>query len=157
MSETVLDLLREGPTRIARITAGLTPAALRRSPARGEWSANDVLAHLRSCADVWGGYIQRLIEEDEPKIRAVSPRGWIRRTNYLELEFQPSFRAFQAQRAELLSVLEPLPPHDWSRRAQVTRSGKIVTETVCSFAERLAEHEHHHLEQFTRIAQAVRE
>jgi hypothetical protein len=32
-----------------------------------------------------------------------------------------------------------------------------VSETVLSLAERLAEHENHHLEQFTRIAQAVRE
>ena len=156
MREEVLVLLRENPTRIAQVTAGLTAAALLQPPGPDAWSANELLAHLRSCADVWGGYIRQLIGEDRPKIRAISPRGYINRTNYRELAFQPSFRAFEAQRAELVSLLEVLEPRDWSRSAYVTRSGKVVTETVLSFAERLADHERHHLDQFARIVAALR-
>lgn len=154
--EHVLLLLRENPPHIARLTAGLSPAELRQPPAQDAWSANEVLAHLRCCSDVWGGYIRRLIDEDAPKFRAMSPRGWIDRTNYRDLEFQASFRAFEAQRAELLSLLDSLPRGDWSRTARVTRSGTVVTETVLSFAQRLAEHEHHHLDQLARIATTVR-
>ena len=142
--------------RIAQITARLTPAELLAPPGPDAWSANELLAHLRSCADVWGGYIRRLIAEDRPKFRAISPRGWIDRTNYREIAFQHSLHAFEAQRGELLSLLASLTPRDWSRSAQVTRSGKVVTETVLSFAERLANHEHHHLDQFARIATALR-
>ena len=155
MSEEVVALLKENPSRIARITAGLTPAQLVEPPGPDAWSANELLAHLRSCADVWGGYIRRLIDEDGPKVRAISPRGWINRTDYREIAFEPSFHAFEAQRGELLSLLESLAPGDWSRSAQVTRSGKVVTETVLSFAERLARHEHHHLDQFARIAKVL--
>jgi pimeloyl-ACP methyl ester carboxylesterase len=46
---------------------------------------------------------------------------------------------------ELLALLEPLTPSEWSRSATVKRSGKVLTETVRSYAERLAMHEHHHL------------
>jgi len=155
VSEEVVGLLRESPSRIEQIIAGLTAAELCESPGPDTWSANELLAHLRSCADVWGGYIRRLIDEDGPRFRAISPRGWVHRTDYRELEFEPSFRAFETQRVELLSLLEPLDPRDWSRSAQVTRSGKVVTETVLSFAERLARHEHHHLDQFARIARAL--
>ena len=54
--ERVLTLLRDVPTRIAVLTTDLSPEALQRRPTPDEWSANEVLAHLRACADVWGNY-----------------------------------------------------------------------------------------------------
>jgi hypothetical protein len=72
--EQVLTILGESPARIAELTAGLAPSKLHANPEPGEWSANDVLAHLRSCADVWGDYMRRILAEDQPAIRAVSPR-----------------------------------------------------------------------------------
>src|SRR5487761_1341461 len=53
-TEQVLTLLAETPARIAALTADLAPAQLHTPPNHDEWSANDVLAHLRACADVWG-------------------------------------------------------------------------------------------------------
>jgi hypothetical protein len=125
-------------------------------PGPNEWSANDVLAHLRSCADVWGGCIRTLLDQDKPKFRAVSPRAWIKRTNYRELQFRLSFRAFAEQRADLLRLLEPSPRNAWSRTATVTGARKPLVRTVLSYAEQLAVHERHHLEQFARIANTVR-
>jgi len=111
---------------------------------------------LRSCADVWGGYIKKILDQDRPKIRAVSPRGWINRTDYREQEFASSWQSFTAQRAELLRTLDALGPAAWARGASVTRSGKTTTETVLSYAERLSEHERHHLAQFERLASTMR-
>jgi hypothetical protein len=153
--EQVLTLLAEAPPRIAALTAGLGPAQLRTSPNPNEWSANDVLAHLRACADVWGNCIAVIIAEDTPTIRAVNPRTWIRKTDYLELKFQPSLRAFTAQRTELLQVLEPLKPKDWSRAATVTGAGKPLVQTVLSYADRLARHERPHLKQIKRIVNTM--
>jgi hypothetical protein len=152
----VLRVLAENPPRITELTAGLTRAQLHAAPGPEEWSANDVLAHLRCCADVWGRGIRTMIDEDKPTIRAVSPRGWIKRTNYRDLTFTSSLQAFVAQRADLLAVLEPLPAKGWSRTATVRAAGKAQTWTLLSYVERLANHEHHHLDQFARIANAVR-
>src|SRR5882672_5691635 len=102
-----------------RAHRGLPRARLQSSPRRDEWSPNDVLAHLRSCSDMWGRYIAKIIAEDRPTIRAMSPRTWIKSTNYPELEFASSLRAFRKQRAELLALLTPLPKASWSRRATV--------------------------------------
>lgn len=55
--EQTLTLLAETPERIAILTDGLSPAQLQTRPAPDEWSAVEVLAHLRACADVWGGYV----------------------------------------------------------------------------------------------------
>ena len=96
-----------------------------------------------------------LLAENPSRI-AATVQGLTRSTDYPALTFEPSFRAFATQRVEVLAVLEPLTPNEWSRSATVNRSGKVLTETVRSFAERLASHERHHLDQFGRIAEAMR-
>jgi hypothetical protein len=154
-SEQILNLLAETPPRLEVLTAGVAAAQLHSAPNDDEWSANDVLAHLRACADVWGGCIAAIIAEERPTLRAVNPRTWITQTDYRELEFRPSLRAFTAQRATLLAVLEPLPPDGWSRAATVTGAGKPLERTVLSYARWLAEHERPHVKQIARIVTTV--
>jgi hypothetical protein len=154
--EQVLSLLTATPSRLAALTADLGPAQLHTAPDDDGWSANDVLAHLRACADVWGGCIVAMIAEDGPTLRAVNPVTWIKTTNYLELEFPSSLRSFATQRAHLLAVLEPLSHEGWSRAAMVTGAGKVLELTVLSYAQRLARHERPHVKQVERIVSAVR-
>ena len=154
--EEILTVLEETPRRIAAVTAGLTPAQLHTSPNEGEWSANEVLAHLRACADVWGNCIAAILAEDRPTLRAVDPRTWIKETDYLELEFGPSLRSFTTQRADLLAVLEPLPPEAWSRAATVTGAGKVLERTVRFYAQWLARHERPHVKQIERTVSTLR-
>ena len=74
-----------------------------------------------------------------------------RKKDYREQEFQPSLRAFATQRADLLAVLEPLPPEGWSRAATVTGAGKVLERTVHFYAQWLATHERPHVKQIERI------
>jgi hypothetical protein len=154
--DRVLTDLTEQPKTIAALTAGLPRARLHRAPSRDEWSINDVLAHLRSCSDMWGKYIATIIAEDHPTIRAMNPRTWIKRTNYPELEFAPSLRAFRTQRAELLAVLLLLAKASWSRGAKVTGAGKPLEVSVLDYARRLADHERTHVKQIQRIVTSPR-
>lgn len=155
-AEQILTILRETPQRIAALTADLTPAQLHAAPAQGEWSANDVLAHLRACADVWGNCMATIIAEDAPAYAAVSPRTTIKETDYTEQQFQLSLHAFTMQRAELLRVLEGLAAEDWSRAATVTApAGRVFAYSVHYYARRLARHERGHLKQFEQIVHTV--
>jgi hypothetical protein len=153
-SQQLLTVLAENPERIAALTGGLAPAQLSRRPRDG-WSANDVLAHLRSCADVWGDYIAAMLAEHGPTLRGVDPRTWIKRTNYPELEFLSSLRSFAKQRADLLAVLEPLPLEGWSRGATITGGGSARQRTVHAYANSLARHERAHVKQIARIVESV--
>ena len=155
-SEQALSLLTETPIRLAELTSGMEPDRLRAAPAPGEWSANDVLAHLRACADMWGGAIAAILAQDHPTIRAVNPRTWVERTDYPDLEFRPSLAAFAAQRAALLAVLEPLPPAGWERSGAVTGAGKRLERTVRFYVQWLATHERPHVKQLARITDAMR-
>lgn len=146
-----LALLAQTPPNIAALTAGLSASQLQSIPAPGEWSANDVLAHLRACADVWGDCMVRIITQDRPALRAISPRTWIRKTDYLEQEFQPSLQAFTTQRTALLAHVEPLSHAGWSRTATITGAGKVLAWIVLFYAERMARHERQHVRQIEHI------
>ncbi|MDQ3927893.1 MAG: DinB family protein [Chloroflexota bacterium] len=154
--EQVLTMLAEAPQRIAAFTDGLAPEQLRIAPHEGEWSANDVLAHLRSCADVWGDCIAAMLAEDRPTLKAVNPRTWIKHTDYPDLEFGPSLQAYTRQRAGLISLLESLRPEGWARRATVTGAGRTLDRSVRFYAQWLATHERPHIKQIAGIARAMR-
>lgn len=151
----ILSLLREGPARIAAATDGVAAARLRARPAPEEWSTNEVLAHLRACADMWGGCMRRIIEEDRPTIRAVNPRTWMEKTDYRELDFRPSLEAFAAQRAELLAFLEGQAEASWQRSATVSVAGRPLERTVQFYGQWLAQHERTHVKQIERIVREM--
>ena len=69
--EQNLTLLAATPARIAELTKDLTATQLRTPPEPGEWSARDVLAHLRACSDMWGKYINLILNEDRPTFKAM--------------------------------------------------------------------------------------
>jgi hypothetical protein len=100
---------------------------------------------------MWGKYIATIVAEDRPTIRAMNPTTWIKSTNYPELEFALSLRAFTKQRAELLALLRPLPKAGWSRSATVTGAGRPRERTVLDYARWLANHERSHVKQIARI------
>ncbi|HUQ42669.1 MAG TPA: DinB family protein [Candidatus Limnocylindrales bacterium] len=150
-TDQLLKQLAVQPKEIALLTADLSGARLHRAPARDVWSLNDVLAHLRSCSDMWGKYIRMILAEDRPTIRAMNPTTWIKQTDYPELEFTSSLRAFTRQRAGLLKVLRPLPPNAWSRAAIVTGAGRPRERTVLEYARWLANHERSHVKYIARV------
>lgn len=145
--ENYLNLLTELPQRIAKSTKGIDDARLQFKADKKAWAVNDILAHLRSCADVWGDSVEAMLAEDHPKVPYHHPRQWIKKTNYLELSFQESFQAFQAQRNEFLKVLKGLSLADWSRGATI----KGREHTVFTQVRRLALHESEHVEQIESL------
>ena len=152
--DQILTLLAAAPSHLAGLTESLPPAQLLVPPEPGEWSARDVLAHLRACSDMWGKYILLILSEDRPMFKAVNPTTWIKQTNYRELEFRPSLQAFSAQRAELLAVLVLIAPEDWIRMATATGAGRPRIRTVFNYGQWLANHELLHIKQIARIVNA---
>ena len=150
--EEIMAILPETPRRIAALTEGLTPAELRTSPDPGAWSISDVLAHLRACHDVLGGSMLRILAEDEPTWKVMNPRTWMKKTDYPDWAFAPAFAAFRNQRAELLAVVQPLPPDAWARIARVRGVfGDIKERSVRYYGDWMADHERTHWKHIARI------
>jgi hypothetical protein len=77
--ENILNLLRQTSDRIAHVSMQFNNEQLTLKPDAAEWSANDILAHLRSCADVWGKSMLLMIAQDWPTLRYISPCTWIKK------------------------------------------------------------------------------
>ncbi|MEZ4863355.1 MAG: DinB family protein [Caldilineaceae bacterium] len=143
--EESLQILTATPRRIEALTKEMTEARLQAKADANSWSANDLLAHLRACADVWGKNIAVILAEDTPTIRHLSPRTWLRKTDYPSLSFHPSFAAFTAQRAALLTTLRGLTLTEWSRAAKI--KDRQQERTVLDQVRQLAQHEAGHWQQ----------
>ena len=116
------------------------------------WSVNDQLAHLRACHDVLGGNMLRIVQEDHPAWKAMSPRTWQRQTDYFEWKFAPALEAFRLQRAELLEVTEALPSEAWERTATVSvPPNQIYEYSTRYYGDWMARHERSHLQHIARI------
>jgi hypothetical protein len=155
--DEILAQLRLGPPTIAELTRGVPAKDLCAAPEPDSWSVNDVLAHLRACGDVLGGNMLRILAEDRPTFRRLSPRAHIRKTDYPDWRFEPAFEAYSNQRADMLAVLDSTPREAWSRFAYVTETRREVTERGLQFyGNWLAGHEAVHLPQIEQILRAVR-
>ena len=149
-------MLEAAPTQIAASVTGLEPARLQAAPKPDEWSASDILAHLRACADVWGGYIAAMLAQDRPVLRTTNPRTWMTKTDYPQQPFLASLPAFTAQRIDLLARLTDLHPESWARTAIMKGAGKPIEQSVFSYARDMAIHERSHVKQIGRLAAAMR-
>jgi hypothetical protein len=155
--EKILTILKETPPHLAKLTAGMDAALLHARPAEDEWSLSELLAHLRACNEVWGGYYgMTILAHENPTIKAVNPRTWIKTTGYLEQPFGSSLRAFTKQRRKLLAALEPLTPEDWTRTNILIGAGKPLQQTLLSHVNGLARHERAHMKQVERTVKALR-
>jgi hypothetical protein len=149
--EALLRLLAETPRRIAWVSQDFGDDRLQVRADENAWSANDSLAHLRACADVWGKSIAAMITQDHPTLRYVSPRTWLKKTGYLELGFRQSLQTFAQQRNDLIKLLEPLAVADWSRGATFTGTTRGREATILGYVRRMTQHENEHCEQIEAL------
>jgi hypothetical protein len=149
--ERVLTLLAETPTRIAALTADLSPEAFRGGPpeksgppARCSRICERVLT---SGASASGRSSKRTGQRGG---RLVPAPGSSRQT-ILTWNSGPRLAPLPRSVPDLLAVLSPLPIDAWSRVARVSTVGRALEPTVLSYTERLVVHERSHLRQIAGI------
>lgn len=142
-----LVVLSETPQRIVQAVEDIDEVHLRQRTDAKSWSANDILAHLRSCADLWTHSIYAMLAENEPEFSDINERKWAKVTRYAELPFEESFQVFSLQRKNLVHVLQTLAFESWERSAIIF--GR--KHTVFTQARRMAKHENEHVEQLESL------
>jgi uncharacterized damage-inducible protein DinB len=138
------------PKLIAAILAGHEETRLTWRPDEKTWSVSDVLAHLRSSAEIRGTWIAAILDSDNPTLRAVSPRSAFKK--YVDRDVAVSLREFAQERAALVKRLRSLDEADWQRTLTFTGASPrstIATVTACAWG--LVQHEMDHLDQFRAL------
>ena len=145
--EKHLTLLEQTPVRITAACSDLDEISLHNSPDSREWSAIQILSHLRGCEELWSFSIYAMLAQAEPMLPLLDERKWAKTAGYERLNFHDSFQAFSLKRGELLKVLRPLPLESWSRRADI--GGR--THTVFSRVRLMALPEDVHCQQMEYV------
>ena len=147
--EKFIQALSETPPRIREASKGLDETHLQFKADNKSWSANDILAHLRACADLWTHSIYAMLSENGPVFSDIDERKWAKVTRYAELPFRESFQVFSLQRKNLLRVLRTLSFQAWERSAIIFER----KHTVFMQVRRMAKHEKEHCEQIEALLQ----
>lgn len=145
--EKHLTLLDQTPMRIAAACSDLDEIILHNSPNSQEWSATQILGHLRACEALWSFSIYAMLAYAQPMLPLLDERQWARTARYERFKFHESFQAFSLKRGELLGVLRPSPLESWTRTADM--GGRIYT--VFSQVRRMALHEDEHCQQMETL------
>lgn len=140
-----LQTLSKTPGRIAAATSGHDETRLRTPPTPGEWSAVQILAHLKSSADVWAYSIYAMLTLDNPQLADIHPRAWAKIQKYEKVTFAETLLAFEVERRNLLRILHGLSFEDWGRSS--TFIGKVNTFTIFGQTMRMAMHDLDHCQQ----------
>lgn len=135
------------PVRLQTLTKDRSPEELAYSPDKKTWSAQEILAHLRACADLWTHSIYAMLAELEPVLPDINERKYTRAARYAEVPFREAVDVFSMQCANLMLVLQETKPDDWERGAIIL--GR--RHTVFSQARRMAKHEAEHCEQLAEL------
>ena len=141
--------------RIEAVRDKLSAPDLVARPDGGGWSANEILWHIRATADFHGKHIRRILEEDSPTWRHVSPRSEMKKARYDALPFAESLAGFRAQRIALVERLAALEPAAWQRFA-IVRVPWMKENWRLTLHERVAgmvEHEHIHCAEMEQIVE----
>lgn len=113
--EKHLKQLADTARRLAACTLHRTDEQLHAKPEPREWSASEILAHLRACDEVWTYSIYAMLAEDQPELPLLDERRWAKTARYADREFAATLQAFTLRRAELVAVLGIISIEGWSR------------------------------------------
>lgn len=109
----------------------------------------EILAHLRSCADIWSYSIYAILAtRDQPILAQINAHKWTDSLGYTKIKFASSFQIFKINRSDLLRVLRTLPSESWDRTARIGDR----EHSIYSQARRMSLHEVSHCQELESIA-----
>jgi hypothetical protein len=139
--DRLLFRLSDVPLRVARAVEGYNETALRIASGEGEWSAADILAHMRASDAIVAYRAYVLLTRDNPTLLAHDERHWAEVARYVEINFRSSLALYALRRAELVNMLRHANVEDWQRAGLHEERGSVsLLDVVTSLVEHEEEH-----------------
>jgi uncharacterized damage-inducible protein DinB len=132
---------------VAAAIRGRSDAALSKRPDARNWSAKEVVCHLRDVEEMVATRFELVMANAEPRLTGVDPDRWAAERQYLRCDTNEALAAFRKRREENLAFLRGLAPDDWRRAGVHAVRGRF---TVDDFVTLMAWHDDNHLDQLTR-------
>lgn len=147
-NKAIIRRLAYAPQRILNAVSGWSEAQIHGAPAESEWSAADILAHLRASDDIVAYRIYAILARDVPPLPAYDERRWAEVAGYAQMEFRASLDTFTKRRAEIVALLRRITPEDWERSGTHEVRGTLTLRAVVAG---LVEYEEEHAGQIEAL------
>ena len=165
--ETLLGRLGRTPIELERALADKKDDELGRRPDAHNWSAKEIVCHLRDVEELFQIRFHTVLALDEPRIlvlgasaddlaawrisgpigHPLDPERWSEERQYSRNDAQEALAAFARRRAEALTLLRSLSPGEWQRGGIHLSRGRL---TLGDWVASLAAHDENHLDQLRR-------
>lgn len=147
-SQDLLTDLTQVSQQLIEEVNDLRPAQATLSPALHEWSAKEVMCHLRDADRIYIERMQKMLQEDEPLLRAFYPEALATENNYQNQDWTLAFREFLAARQQLITIFNELRPGQWYKAGMHQELGRI---NMFDIAQTITEHSRMHLAQLRNL------
>jgi uncharacterized damage-inducible protein DinB len=131
----------------AAVVKNVSDAQLTKRPDPKNWSAKEVVCHVRDIEESFMMRFLSIMAMDDPKFLPVEPDRWAVDRQYQRNDVQEALAAFKTRREETLRFLRGLKPEQWERGGIHATRGKM---TLKDFVELMAWHDDNHLDQLKR-------
>ena len=162
-----LSRLRRTPGELHEPIADRDDAELGRRPDARNWSAKEIICHLRDVEELFQVRFHTIVALDEPRIlvlgakpdelapwriggsipHPLDPDRWVEERQYVRNDARLALASFRRRRAEVLTLLESLAVSEWQRGGIHLGRGRL---TLADWVASLAGHDDNHLDQFHR-------
>ena len=139
--DNLLVRLSDMPSRIAHAVATLSVAEKHTALLKHEWSAAEILAHLRASDDIVAYRLYVILVRDNPALPDYDERRWAEIAGYPQADFELSLKTYTLRRTELVKMLRQVALQDWERLGTHEVRGAI---SLLDVATSLIEHEEEH-------------
>ena len=129
------------------VTKGVPDARLSKRPDDKNWSAREVVCHVRDTEESFMARFQTMLAMDEPRFLPVEPDRWAVERQYQRNDVAEALAAFKTRREETLRFFRGLKPEQWERAGIHATRGRM---TLKDFVELMAWHDDNHLDQLRR-------
>jgi hypothetical protein len=143
-----LAMQREMPSILTGLIQGVPEKELRRSPAPGKWSVNEIIAHLADSELVSVWRYRQMIEFNDGPLTPYDQDKWASLGKYSATNPKESLQLFTALRKINLDMFARLTPAEWQHGGMHAERGRITVE---SLARHVAGHDRNHLERIEKI------
>ena len=147
-----LEVMAEQLSWIARRTAGLDDAVLRRPEAPGKWSAIEVIQHLADSDVVAAWRTRQILTVDRPAIQGYDQDAWARTLDYAHVPLEVALGQLRGVRTANLRLWRSLTP---AQRARVGLHSERGPESLDLLLKLMGGHDLVHRRQIDRVLGAA--
>lgn len=126
---------------------GVSEAVLSRRPDEQNWSAKEIICHVRDTEEYFLSRFQMILSFHEPKFSPADAGRWATERQYLRNDVGEALTAFRQRRRETLSFIKEIKPAQWERTCIHAIRGRM---TLRDYLNLLAGHDKNHLDQIKR-------